>query len=391
MDFSQYDAADPSPIQRSSSGDTDSSGHKATKDSSPTSGSEQTMKNKNANLTHESCLQLAKDQSGCRMLQKRLEEGDATEHANLYNLILPNFVELMNNPFGNYLCQKITEKCNKQQLKEMINIIATDAVTICCNSHGTRAIQKIVERAYDQELVDMVIGVLKDHVRTLVEDINGNHAIQKILFTFKAPNNEFIFDKMIEQCYEIACHKHGCCVMQKCIQGGNLVQKNKLIDEIIKNTQKFVRNAYGNYVVQFVLDLKDFDINTRIGSELLGSLIELGNEKYSSNVIEKCLELNHKDIKNQMVKEMLTADSYIDFLTDQYGNYVIQKTLGVAEKDDLEKLIVKIKPDMETLKKHSEFGSKIYNKLVKTYPSLQNKNIKTSKNSKKSSNKSNKV
>ena len=56
----------------------------------------------------------------------------------------------------------------------------------------------------------MIISLLKGHVKTLVEDINGNHAIQKILFTFKAPNNEFIFDTMIKQCKEIACHKHGC-------------------------------------------------------------------------------------------------------------------------------------------------------------------------------------
>ena len=45
----------------------------------------------------------------------------------------------------------------------------------------------------------MIINVLKDDVKTLVEDINGNHAIQKMLFTFKAPNNEFIFEKMIDQ------------------------------------------------------------------------------------------------------------------------------------------------------------------------------------------------
>lgn len=75
--------------------------------------------------------------------------------------------------------------------------------------------------------------------------------------------------------------------MQKCIQGADDQQRSRLIDEIIKNTQVFVRNPYGNYVVQFVLDLKDFDINTRVGKELLGSLIELGNQKYSSNVIEK--------------------------------------------------------------------------------------------------------
>lgn len=37
-----------------------------------------------------------------------------------------------------------------------------------------------------------------------------------------------------------------------------------------------MRNAYGNYVVQFVLDKKDVSINSEIGKQLLGSLIELG-------------------------------------------------------------------------------------------------------------------
>lgn len=75
--------------------------------------------------------------------------------------------------------------------------------------------------------------------------------------------------------------------------------------------------------MQYVIDLKEIDINQRIGSNLLGSLIELGKHQFSSNVIEKCLEINSPEIKEAMVIEMLTADRYIDFLTDQYGNYVI--------------------------------------------------------------------
>lgn len=101
-----------------------------------------------------------------------------------------------------------------------------------------------------------------------------------------------------------------------------------------------------------------------------------GSRKFSSNVIEKCLQMNHREVKNAMVKEMLEADSYLPFLVDQYGNYVVQKTLSVAEKDDLEKLLAKIKPDMESLKKSSEFGQKIYNKLAKAYPALHSKATK---------------
>jgi hypothetical protein len=67
-----------------------------------------------------------------------------------------------------------------------------------------------------------MIDILKDHVKPLVEDINGNHVIQKSLQAFKEPYNNFIFEQMIKHCKEIACHKHGCCVMQKCIDGATI-------------------------------------------------------------------------------------------------------------------------------------------------------------------------
>ena len=94
------------------------------------------------------------------------------------------------------------------------------------------------------------------------------------------------------------------------------MQKDRLITEIVKHTQEFVRNPYGNYVIQYVLQLEDININIEIGKELLGSLIELGWQKYSSNVVEKCLELNSPEVTNLMVQEMLQAESYLDFLRD---------------------------------------------------------------------------
>lgn len=35
--------------------------------------------------------------------------------------------------------------------------------------------------------------------------------------------------------------------------------------EIAKNTRTFVKNPYGNYVVQYVLELKSVDVNKKIG------------------------------------------------------------------------------------------------------------------------------
>ena len=146
---------------------------------------------------------------------------------------------------------------------------------------------------------------------------------------------------MISQCVQIACHNH---------------------------TRVFVKNPYGNYVVQYVLELKNVEVNKRIGEQLLGSLLILGREKFSSNVIEKCLEHNSSDMKEALVLEILSADSFYDFLLDQYGNYVIQKSLSVAIEPYFSEFIEKLKPDLERLRASNEFGVKIYNRLVKQYP-----------------------
>lgn len=65
-----------------------------------------------------------------------------------------------------------------------------------------------------------------------------------------------------------------------------------------------------------MLDLKVPEVNREIGDQLLGSLLRLGKEKFSSNVIEKCLENTTSEVKQAMVAEIMQATSFYDFLTD---------------------------------------------------------------------------
>lgn len=60
-----------------------------------------------------------------------------------------------------------------------------------------------------------------------------------------------------------------------------------MVDKIVENTQEIVRDQYGNYVIQYVIELKDLNTNGRIVDRLKGTILELSNEKFSSNVIEK--------------------------------------------------------------------------------------------------------
>ncbi len=55
-----------------------------------------------------------------------------------------------------------------------------------------------------------------------------------------------------------------------------------------------VRDQYGNYVVQYVIELKLPHVNSEIADRLSGSIIVLASEKFSSNVIEKVPHANKR-------------------------------------------------------------------------------------------------
>ncbi len=152
---------------------------------------------------------LAKDQTGCRMLQKEIETEDLIIVGRIFDNIIQDFGQLMIDPFGNYLCQKITEMCDNSQMKQIIQSVSNELPEICYNPHGTRAVQKLIEVIKEQELIEMLIESLSKDVVGLVKDNNGNHVIQKCLTSMSDRNKQFIYDSIVENCIDIATHKHG--------------------------------------------------------------------------------------------------------------------------------------------------------------------------------------
>ncbi len=126
-------------------------------------------------------LGLCKDQHGCRYLQKKLEERNPEHIHVIFIETYLHVVELMTDPFGNYLCQKLLEFCNDDQRTILINNAAPEMVKIALNSHGTRALQKMIEFINTQEQIQTIINALDDRVVELIQDLNGNHVIQKCL------------------------------------------------------------------------------------------------------------------------------------------------------------------------------------------------------------------
>jgi hypothetical protein len=71
----------------------------------------------------------------------------------------------------------------------------------------------------------MAIQALSPNVVALIKDLNGNHVIQKCLHRLSSRDKQFIYDAVSEHCIEVATHRHGCCVLQRCIDFSAEIQK----------------------------------------------------------------------------------------------------------------------------------------------------------------------
>lgn len=189
--------------------------------------------------------------------------------------------------FGNYLCQKLLEFCGDEQRTIIAENVAPELVNISLNMHGTRAVQKMIEFLSTPQKIATVVIALNPSVITLIKDLNGNNVIQKCLNRFASEDNQFIYNAISAHCVEVATHRHGCCVLQRCVDHASVSQKIQLVREITYNALTLVQDPYGNYVVQYVLDLADSHFTDDLIRRFIGNVCALSVKKVSSNVMEK--------------------------------------------------------------------------------------------------------
>ncbi|MCJ1471265.1 hypothetical protein MMC07_009913 [Pseudocyphellaria aurata] len=306
---------------------------------------------------------LCKDQHGCRYLQKKLEERNP-EHVHIIFLETnQHVVELMTDPFGNYLCQKLLEFSNDDQRTVLINNAAPQMVKIALNQHGTRALQKMIEFISTREQIQTIIHALQDRVVELIQDLNGNHVIQKCLNRLSPDDAQFIFDGVGNNCIVVGTHRHGCCVLQRCIDHASGLQKAQLISQITANAFSLVQDPFGNYVVQYIVDLAEPAFTDPLCYSFQGSIPLLSKQKFSSNVIEKCLRGAQASVTKMMIEEMLNTNELEKMLSDSFANYVVQTALDYADPETKNRLVEAIRPILPSIRQ-TPYGRRIQSKII---------------------------
>ncbi len=90
---------------------------------------------------------------------------------------------------------------------------------------------------------------------------------------------------------------------------------------------------------------------------LKGNYAALSRQKFSSNVVEKCLRVGDSNWRAGIVSELMADDNTVAMLLqDSYGNYVMQNALYVAESPQVQELVEMIRPRLQLLRKNINLG-----------------------------------
>lgn len=345
---------------------------------------------------------MSKDQNGCRLLQEQLDYEDRKDLCDvIYRESLDHLAEMMVDPFGNYLFQKLLERVAPTKRLAIIRRVSSNLVAAALNLHGTRSVQKVVEVcATSAEVVedesdcgddaddgsgsasgesrrgrrtvnlpDIIVDALKDDAVRLCIDSNGNHVIQRALQFMKPEYNQFVFDAVCKECTTVGTHRHGCCVLQRCLDAANKQQKAEVIAQVEKQAMKLMQDPYGNYVVQYVLDSCTAEEAYGVIVKPLGNIFELSVQKFSSNVIEKCLEKAPERVRQSYIHEIIQCPKMHKMLQDQFANYVVQRALSVCSEEQCLQLVKSIRPHLACMKNTSG-GRRITARILKRFPNM---------------------
>lgn len=318
---------------------------------------------------------LARQQEGCRMLQRYLEQENNAEAIDIiWREAIQHVGPLITDPFGHYLWLRLLDRITPTQRLELLKNLSSDMVGISLNVHGTRVVQKLLEKVKGKDEIEAAISALKGEISTLSKDVYGMHVVLRCLY-HQGIDNAFIINAVAKRIVSVSMHKHGCCVVQWCLDYGTRAQREGLIDQIAKNALELVQDAYGNYVVQQIMDVskwkshEDAASRRKVMNALLGNIAKLAVQKFSSIVVEKCLQEADDDIRRAMVEELVDPARLPRLLQDPYANYVIQKVLSVSRSDEFQRLIVRIRPHLDVLSA-TPFGKRIQLQMFRKFPIL---------------------
>lgn len=236
-------------------------------------------------------IPIIKTQSGSRIFQRCLKNTTSDIIHKIFLEIYESLNYLIIDNYANYFCHKFFGYLNKDDRFAFLKKIQSNLLTIASSKVGTYPVQGIIEMINSNSERQFFIENFKDSILQMCHDAHACHVIEKIITCFSEQSIKLIIDIIMNNFLTLANDNNGLCVVKKLIihvSDKDLFKEVKGI--LTDNALNLIQHPYGNYIIQAALDYwKEEDVVPML-MKFANKYVNLSMQKYSSNVVEKCME-----------------------------------------------------------------------------------------------------
>ena len=329
----------------------------------------------NASLASQAHI-ISKYQSGSRFLQQKLADDPSLADNLFFPHILTYIQDLSTDQHGSLFIQKFISYLSEDKLLQFISLLSPSFTLISTSIHGSKLIEStLIGLLTSDKLYHSFIQLVLPNFQLLLHETNSSKIIMKLLQSTNTSMTQLriqlqssLMDLFVKEIPILATNKKGCKLLKECFDSFSHDKVIRIVKCIEKNITAIITNQHGNYIIQSVLEMKTAETKKCVFESVRNNLVLFATQKYSSNVIEKCIDAND-EIGHTLTKQVLTGDTFERLLLNNFGNYVAQKVLMKVDDDIknilLNKVILCI-PQLQQL----PFGQRLLTKLLQQYPKL---------------------
>ena len=156
---------------------------------------------------------------------------------------------------------------------------------------------------------------------------NATHVLQKIVLLFPDIHRVYLNEIILDNFITLSLDSNGICLIKILMKTNTLISnKKRIIDKIANNFVILSESPFGNYGVQYLMEIwNENDLND-VKNKILENLYELSLQQFSSNVIEKAIEIFGEENREKMLKKLCFEENFIvTLINNKFGAILSHK------------------------------------------------------------------
>ena len=235
---------------------------------------------------------------------------------------------LMKNINGNYFFQQFIKGLEQNIISLIISSISKDFIDISKNDYGTFSIQSLLNEVSSLKNEQQILNIIKNYEIEMAFDKNATYVLQKIILLFPDIHRIYLNEIIIKNFKDLCLDSNGICLIKNFIKTNTLINDKKRInEEIIKNFVILAESPFGNYGIQFIMEIWNKNELNDIKMKIYENIYKFSIHQFSSNVVEKAFEIFDDENKEKMIRKLCFEKYFIILLKNKFGRFVLDKAI----------------------------------------------------------------